>query len=821
METIQKIESLNTVEQQNCYHCGDPNPNQTIQSNGNVFCCNGCKVVYELLEENNLCTYYDMENNPGTSPAEAGYEAKYQYLEDESVQSKIIDFTDGNTGTVTLYIPSMHCASCVWLLENSYKLNPLILSAKVDYLKKELTVKYEETASSLRQIVELLSSIGYEPEINLDSLHKKNDKLGNKDLYIKLGVAGFSFANIMMLSFPDYLALKDVVQHDLKNLFQGLILFLSLPVLFYSSLEYFKSAWNSWKQRAVNMDVPISIGIISLYARSLYEIFSASGSGYMDSFTGLVFLLLLGKLFEKKTYSALSFERDYRSYFPISVSRKTPESEESVSLEKLEVGDRLIIRNQEIIPADAILIKGNAFVDYSFVTGESDPHKKDNGDTIYAGGKQLGSAIEVDVVKEVNQSYLTRLWNDELFNKEERSRLVKMSTFVSRYFTMAVITIAFASALFWINESIALSLNAFTAVLIVACPCALALSTPFTLGNTLRIFGRNNFYLKNVGVIESLAKITHIVFDKTGTITRSRKSQIQFTALDSSIPNLSRREIQMVQSITRQSSHPISRQIFESFQDKTFETIENFEEIEGKGIAGELNSVKILLGSAQFVGVEEPYEKGHSNTVAWLSINHKIRGYFAIQNLYRSQLRKTVQKLIQNVSVSLISGDNDGQKENLQVFFPQNAEMFFNQSPFDKLNYVKNKQAAGDAILMVGDGLNDAGALKQSDAGISISEDINTFTPASDGILDAENFHRLADFLSFSRYSMKIIIASFIISFVYNIVGLSFAVQGILSPLIAAILMPVSSITVVLFTIGMTTIFAKKMKFKTWNRGAL
>jgi len=496
MEAVKTLHLKQSKEQTDCYHCGDPCGNSGIWVGEKCFCCNGCKLVYELLEENDLCQYYDLQETPGVSPKEAGTTAKFKYLEDESVRSKLINFTDGNRSTVTFNIPSMHCVSCVWLLESLYKLNPLILQSKVDFLKKELSVTYEETANSLRQIVELLSSIGYEPEINLDSLHKKVKKDKDRQIYIKIGVAGFAFANIMMFSFPEYLSQQDQVEKILRNFFGSLSFLLALPVLFYSASDYFKSAWNGWKQRAVNMDVPISVGIITLFMRSSYEIFSGSGTGYMDSFTGLVFLLLIGKVFEKKTYDTLSFERDYKSYFPVAVTRKSSKDEMSIPLEKLKVGDRIVIRNQELVPADSVLIRGQAYIDYSFVTGESLPVEKLSGDMIYAGGRQIGGTIELDVIKDVNQSYLTELWNDESFTKDRKSRVTTLANKISKYFTMVVLSIAVLSASFWLTTDIVLALNAFTAVLIVACPCALALSTPFTLGNTLRIFGWNKFYLK-------------------------------------------------------------------------------------------------------------------------------------------------------------------------------------------------------------------------------------------------------------------------------------------------------------------------------------
>ena len=805
-----QIQKPEKSEKLSCYHCGDPCPDSRINIGDKYFCCNGCKLVYELLEANDLCTYYTLESTPGNSPAEAGIAKKFQYLEDKDVRRKLINFTDGRISTVTFYIPGMHCASCVWLLESLYRLTPLVLSSKVNFLKKELSITFKESSESLRTIVELLTSIGYEPQINLDSLQQKAEEDNNKELYIKIGVAGFCFANIMLLSFPHYLAGSGQVEPMLQKFFNYLTILLSLPVFFYSATPYFRSALNGWKQRHVNMDVPISLGILALFIRSLVEIVSGSGNGYMDSFAGLVFLLLIGKLFEKKTYDTLSFERDYKSYFPVSVTKKGKEGETTIPLDKLQVGDRIIIRNHELVPADAVLINGKAFIDYSFVTGESAPVEKTSGDIIFAGGKQIGGAIELDVIKEVNQSYLTQLWNEDTFNKDHRSKITTLANTISKYFTLVVISLATLTALYWIRTDAALALNAFTAVLIVACPCALALSTPFTLGNTLRIFGRQKFYLKNTAVIEALAKVNTVVFDKTGTITRSQHSKIEFVPATGAPRKLSDEEKSLLYSVVRHSNHPLSQQLAAKVKGQSVRTVVDFIEYPGKGLKARVDGKEILLGSLNFVNPDADATPDQKTTHVYVAIDGKLRGFFRIANVYRPGLMQVITNLLRRFDVKLVTGDSENEKKNLLQYFREEKNLLFRQMPVDKLNFIKNLQKSGKKILMLGDGLNDAGALKQSDVGISVSEDVNTFSPASDAILDASQFHRLTDFIDFSRLSMKIIIASFVISFLYNFIGLGFAMTGTLSPLIAAILMPVSSITVILFTTGTTTLFAKK-----------
>lgn len=620
----------------------------------------------------------------------------------------------------------------------------------------------------------------------------------------------------MLLSFPEYLAIDEKIGQEFLSFFGYISIFLALPVLLYSAMGYFKSAFNSLIQFSINMDVPISLGIITLFLRSFYHVVAGEGTGYMDSFTALVFLLLIGKLFQKKTYDALSFDRDYRSYFPLSVTRRENNEEVGIPLEMIALRDRILLSNNELIPADAVLIKGPALIDYSFVTGESAPVKKISGDMLYAGGKHIGPQIEIEIIKEVSQSYLTQLWNDDAFSKpNEEGNFTSFTNTVSKYFTFTVLLVATLSAFYWLPGNITLAMNAFTAVLIVACPCALALSTPFTLGNTLRIFGKNNFYLKNVSVIESLAKISTIIFDKTGTLTRSTGKLTKFIPAQEFNNQLDEEEILSLRSLVKQSNHPLSRRIYAELKTGTTIAIHNFREYAGKGLSGKIQNKIIKIGSSDYIKTAEIINSEQTASKVLLEINGKYRGHFLLPNQYRKGIWKMIADLSHHYKTYLLSGDNEGEKDNLAPIFNDKQKLLFNQSPHDKLNFIKELQNSSEKIMMIGDGLNDAGALKQSDVGVSVSENINAFTPASDGIINADQLKILPKFLKFSKVSIRIIILSFLISFLYNIIGLFFAVQGTLSPLIAAILMPASSLTVVLFTIGTTTLWGKRMGFRS------
>ena len=785
-----------------CYHCGDRCDDHSIELDAKYFCCNGCQLVYSILNENDLCRYYDLNEAAGIS--QRGRPRKeYAFLDDADTVRRLISFSDGKQCHATFYIPQIHCSSCLWLLENIHILNAHVLESRVDFLNKEVKIIFDQEEQSLRQIVEQLADLGYAPHIQLNDLDGDERPIVNKSLYYKLGLAGFAFGNIMLLSFPEYLGLASATDHTLNRYFSYFMVLLILPVVFYSGWGYLHSAWQGLKQRHLNIDVPVSLGILALFFRSLYEIFILQGAGYLDSLAGLIFFLLIGKWFQQSTYARIAFDRDFKSYFPIACTVIESGQENQITLDKLNVGDRVIIRHGELIPADAVLIKGRAKIDYSFVTGESAPITKKAGDVLYAGGRQTAGIIEITVTKKVSNSYLTQLWNDHAFIKEkQKGRVNEIADRVATFFTWAILIIGAATLLYWLPRDVSIAINAFTAVLIIACPCAVALSIPFTFGNVIRLFARANIYFKNIHVIEALAKIKKVVFDKTGTLT-----YVQGQALEYEGGPLSPNEKIWIYSLVRHSNHPISRQIANALRVSTPLPVRQFMEKKGLGVQGAVDGHKIRIGSAQFIDGQQATHKH-----VLIEIDGRTKGVFIQHNQYRKGMHNVLQSLRQNASLFLLSGDNAREKNNLIPLFQDADHMLFDQKPEQKLHFIKSLQERNEGVAMVGDGLNDAGALSQSQVGIVITENTSNFTPACDIIMDARQFSKLPVLFSFAKTSIRLVYAAYAIALVYNIIGLSFAVQGALSPVIAAILMPASSVTIVLFGVGASTWLAHRQK---------
>ncbi len=781
----------------NCYHCGEI-CEEEINHDDKVFCCHGCFTVYDILKENGLDQYYSLNDSPGIRKTIST--DKYNYLENQEIAEQILDFQNDTIAKVTLKLPAIHCSSCIWLLENLVRIRPGIKQSTVNFVKKEATVLFDKNELTLKDLVNFLVSLGYEPDIKLKDQGTSVTKGKSRSLVIKLAVAGFCFGNSMLISLPHYLDTNFLLDASFKSYFGYINLLMGTVVLLYSSSDYFKTAWLGLKRKYLGIDVPISLGIITLYLRTLIDVFQG-GAGYADSLTGLIFFLLIGKWYQNKTYQALSFDRDYRSFFPIAVNRiNTDNSRSYVQLKDLKKGDKLVIRNEEVIPVDATLIDGDSNVDYSFVTGESDPEKKTAGDKLYAGGRHLGSPVKIEAMSEVSNSYLTSLWNQSNSKTNDQSRLKLVVDKVSAYFTIIVLVIAGFTAIYWAFNDPVNIWNTVTSVLIVACPCALALAVPFTYGHTLRIFGRHGIYLKNANVIERLAKIQRIIFDKTGTLTRTKSNQLIWHG-----EQLGDSEKSMLFSICWASMHPLSRMICDRYPKMEPVDLEFFDEQKGAGITGEYRGSIVKVGSSSHVGIGA---EDTDETRAYFSVNGSCLGYFEVTAAYRPGILSSLKSLFHNYKLSLLSGDNDKEASKLNPYF---EDLKFRQKPADKLNYIREANDNGHTA-MIGDGLNDAGALREADVGISVVEDLHQFSPACDVIMEGGKLPRLSEYLRFSKLAMFVVYGAFTISFLYNIVGLSFAVAGYLTPLVSAILMPISSVSVVGFvTIAINLIARKKL----------
>jgi len=779
-----------------CAHCGDSCTDEAVHLASQpalYFCCTGCRAVYELLDASNLCTYYRLDEHPGQKIKEVELPGRFDFLDSEAVQNQLLAFYSPTLARLTFHIPQMHCASCIWLLENLFKLNPAIGTSRANFLRKELTVNYHPTDTSLKEVVKLLAAVGYEPQITLAELGAQPHP-GNRTLYYQLGVAAFAFGNVMLLALPDYFSFTAQLQSTFGRFFGGLSLLLALPVLLVSARGFYHSAWQGLRQRYINLDFPISLGLTALFVTSVVDVVLQRGPGYFDSFTGLVFFMLIGKWVQQRSYDALRFDRDFTSYFPVAVTLLPKGGgERSVSVKELRTGQRIRVRNQEIIPADTILLRGVGQIDYSFVSGESVPVAKATGEIVYAGGRQVGEAVELEVVREVSQGYLTQLWNNPVFQKETRPTLETYANKVGRYFVALTLVLALGAVAYWHPQSPPMALRAFTSVLVIACPCALSLATPFALGAALRVLGRWKFYLKNSAVVETLGRADTLVFDKTGTLTDASQATLDYVGTP-----LSLSQQQAIAAIVRHSTHPLSQRLAAALTVGP-DAATDFTETPGQGVRGVVRGELVRVGTAGFVGLGAVVAAEATQSQVYVSFDGEPAGYFVFRNVYRAGLHEVLATLGQRYRLAVLSGDNHAEASRLRELFGPDAELHFQQTPQQKLDYVAALQAQGRTVVMVGDGLNDAGALQQAAAGIALTDSLTNFSPACDAILEAGSIAQLPTLLGFCRACLRIVLGTFALSFGYNAVGLTLAVQGRFTPIASAILMPISSLSVMAF----------------------
>ncbi|MDP2175736.1 MAG: heavy metal translocating P-type ATPase metal-binding domain-containing protein [Bacteroidota bacterium] len=803
-ENIIELKEVNNNLQ--CSHCGLPCDVQPVIQNDLVFCCSGCSAVYQLLNQNDLCAYY--QNDKGLKP-EVANNAEFEYLDSNETREKFVIFSQGTTVQFRFLIPGMHCNSCIYLLERLERLLNGVVSSRVDFFNKELLVTVNQSEVKLSALVVLLYQLGYKPDLTLSNQSGiKKKRISNRA--IKIGIAGFAFGNIMMLSFPEYLGLSlDKSSLVLKHWFDYISLALSIPVLLYCSTEFFESSWKAIRQKTLNIDLPVMIAVLATFIRSVYEIFFLNQSGYLDSMTGIVFLLLVGRYFQDLTYHSLTFDRDYKSYFPLSARLlKNQHEHETVNITQLKKDDLIELRNGELLPADAIVESKFVTVDYSFITGESVPVALQKEDKIFAGAKISGNPGVFKLLTTTDNSRLVKLWSVEKTKDGADNSLTEKINF---YFTLGLIIISvFAFVYQYQVNGIGDAFKALTSVLIVACPCILLLATNFANGHLLRTLKQEGMFVKNKSTITKLNQCQTIVFDKTGTLTDNSHFKIE------NISNLNGQELSKLALICRQSIHPYSVALSKLFYiPNTSFTVDSYTDIVGKGIQGKIANDVIRIGNAEFLGVDSDLSFPDKGLVH-VSINSEYRGYFTLSHDIRKETESILKALKKHdYELYLSSGDSLLNQEIDPNWFDK---VMIKQEPEDKVNLIKSLKSEGKVVCMTGDGLNDAPALNEADIAISVADNTSAFFPACDVLIKSDALKDFPKLLQFIKASKWVIIISFAFSLIYNAVGLYFAITAQLSPLFAAILMPSSSMTMLLLTWLLTALihwhFFKKENLK-------
>lgn len=772
-----------------CRHCGEPCVEQTDTADG-AFCCAGCASVYALLRAHALTDYYACAPDAGRPQRDLGRRAadRFAPLDDPAVAARFIESNDATWTHAVLHVPAMHCASCLWLLEQLWRFDPGVGRSEADLLRRTVRVAFRPDQTSLRAIAERLAALGYEPIVDAEQRSPQVPP-ARRTLYLKLGVAGFAFGNMMLFSVPRYANGAPV--EGFQALFDALNLLLAVPVLLFSASGFFTAAWRALRLRAITLDVPIALGLTVLFGRSLFDIATRRGEGYLDSFAGLVFFLLIGRLFQQAAFDRIAFDRTVRSFLPLSVRVVDAGGLATRPLEAVCVGDVLFVRPGEVVPADALLRDASAEVDYAFVTGEADPEHVASGGAVAAGGRIAGHAVHLEVVRPVAHSRLAALWRAGTDAPRPPHWLSTIADRFGHWFTVAAIGLAVAGALAWWPDA-AMAAQVATAVLIIACPCALTLAAPITLGTALGVLGRAGVYLKSGAVALDLSRVDAIAFDKTGTLTSGRSlSVVRRGGLDDA-------DWMRVRRLAAESMHPVSRAIVG--RDPVHGEVADVVTVPGRGVRGSVDGRPVAIGSARFVEEQAGVAIDGVEGRTYVAVDGRP-GVLRLAAPERPGMTEVALTLSRSYATCLVSGDADGDAAAWRPAFGE--RMAFRQSPEGKREAVRALQREGRRVLMVGDGLNDVGALAAADVGMAVSDDAASLVPACDVVVRGDRLTQLPAILAYARRARQVIVLCFVVSLLYNVVGLSLALTGQLSPLASAVLMPISSLTIVALSVGL------------------
>ena len=776
-----------------CRHCGESCGIGAITSSDGDFCCRGCETVFGLLQRAGLGAFYSCEVIPGTSQkqAERRDALRFSALDDPAIAERLITFNDGKTARVTFAVPSIHCASCVWLLEQLWRFDDGITRSEVDLLRRAVHVEFSPASTTLRRIAEQLTAVGYEPSLSPEDA-PASVPANRRRLHLQIGLAGFAFGNIMLFSIPRY-ANGAPLDPAFQRMFDLLNITLAIPVLLFSAAPYFRTAWEAIRGRSMAIEVPVALGLAVLFVRSVFDISTGYSEGFLDSFAGLVFFLLLGRLFQQKVFDRIAFDRTYRSFLPLSVRVERPAGIELVSLEHVKPGDCIQIRPGEVVPADSVLASASGGrIDYAFVTGEQTPIGLAEGDVVRAGGRAV-DLMRLRVLRDVSHSHLASLWNNPIFAKTKSRWLTDVATRFGAWFTFGASGLAIAGAFAWWPDAGA-SANVATAVLIIACPCALTLSAPITLGTAMGLMGRRGLYLKHPAVAFDLSRIDVIAFDKTGTLTEAGERRV----IESSL--LSTRAWVLVRGLAMHSTHPVSRAIVtyaDAGRDRDAR-VTDVDEIAGQGITGVVDGIRVAIGSAQLTGIDTA-DSGTAGDRTFMRAGDET-GWIRMSSSIRPGVERAARALCRSYSVHLLSGDHDAERSRWIDIF--GLQMRFRQTPQDKLDFISAAHDGGHHVLMIGDGLNDSGALAAADVGIAVSDETACIVPACDAVIGGDGVAHLPAFVRYATRARTVVFICFLVSVLYNIAGLTLALRGQLTPIASAILMPVSSLTIIALSWG-------------------
>ena len=783
-----------------------------IKENDLNFCCGGCQSVYHILKSENLDSFYEkLGNKTIKAPLQVSNDDLAKFDSENFLNSYTTITKDGFV-QIDLILEGIHCAACVWLNEKVLYDTKGVVEANINFTTNKARVVFNSDILKLSDIIKKIRSIGYNAYAYDSSIADKEASKAKQDYFVRMMVAVVCTMNIMMLSVAKYTGFFTGMSLEVKNMIHLAEFILTTPVLFFSGFVFYKGAYFGLKNRIVNMDLLVSSGATMTYVYSLFVLFGAKGESYFDSVAMIITFVLVGKYLEvigKK--SAIDTLDKIKSTLPLEAIVVKDGKKETKALNLVQVGDFIELKIGEKVPVDGKIISGNASFDESSLTGESIPVYKKTGDNIFSGTVILDSTILFEVVKDFKNSTfssIVTLLEDSLNSKPKIQTLANK---ISRRFSLIILSIAFITFLVWYYFGLDLGfyfegVNQFErsfitaiSVVVIACPCALALATPMASLVGISELAKKSLLFKEAKFIETIANATTVVFDKTGTLTKG-ELEVGFVEFF----NKDEKSMNLLYSLLDSSNHPVSlavkKYIKENFEVSNL-ILEDVKNIEAKGLSARYENIEILGGNEALLKEFDVKINIHLNskfTQYLFCIDKKIVANFELKDELKDDAKELIEYLKeQNIESIMLTGDNNFVASSIAKEL-EISNYKANLTPKDKADFIKDLKNSGKTVVMVGDGVNDSVALASSDVAIAMGNSADVSMMVSDVVMLNSKLKSLKDAFIISKKTYKHIKQNLAFSLIYNTITIPIAAAGFIIPLFAALSMSLSSLVVVL-----------------------
>ena len=767
-----------TLASMKCTHCGlpVPAPLQPTDPTHPSFCCDGCETVYTILQDHNLDKYYDLKSGA----------TSWREQQPATSQSKSLSYLDSEEGLerfaygeqkqmMRFFIEGVHCVACLWLIEKLKDLVPNVTDIRLNLGQAECIVEVAE-GGSFASVADQIQKFGYVPHpLQADESSLSIQKKAYKKQLYRLGVAAVAAGNIMLLSVSLY---SGATGH-FATLFEWLSAALCFPIVFYSGQPFFSSALGAIRSRILNIDIPVSLALLLGYSFSCYALFTGSHAHYFDSLGMFVFLLLATRIGLLSYHQRQEKQHQFLELFlPPTANLKEDTTITTVALERITLGDTILIEDGDIVPLDGILESDEGLFNCHILTGESQLANLLRGAPVYAGYKHHGASIEIRVVTEQGQTRLNSILNK--IDTLEKPAIVTLADTVAKWFLVVTLTLSILAFFF-------LGFESLLALIIIACPCALALATPLAYTVAMNKAIQRGIFIKSPSVLEQLPLTQHILFDKTGTLTTGELSVVNSSVTDST-------ELAIAKALEQVSVHPIARAVVRYTASQTQETVtlESVEEIPGKGVTGYYDGHTYELKQLP----HSESESHHIRTKVGFYRHDTLLGIFELEDTLRPNVSDTLNTLKESADIQLLSGDSEGPVSNIAALTGIST-FHHSKSPEDKQHHISSLSHT----VMVGDGINDTLAFKAANVSIAVQGSLESSLQLSDVYMSTHSLSSLVDLFDISKQARRTILLTISISLTYNIAGIVSVWMGWVGPLFAAILMPTSSATVLALTV--------------------